>query len=140
MAVVDELGGVITHLLSVSEITALVGTHIYGVELAEGVPDLMPIAAVVINSVSGGNLSGRYSYLPYGSTLKDIKCYGTTQLEARQVWNACYDALKSMGRINAGGVGLYGTMFVTGPIETKEPEVDWPLCFGTFELFAAEKA
>lgn len=138
---VDELAGIVAWLASRSAVSTLCNGHVYGDELPDAddlLPSEMPFKCVVIHDAGIGSLVGRASMLPIGSTRKDIKCYGETPAEAREVWNACYTELKNMIRTTAAGVRLYSAV-VGAPTAMREPEEDWPFVFGSFDLLAAEE-
>lgn len=148
---VDELAAVRQYLASNAQVAALCGSHIYADELPKGLAATMPIKAIVINDAglgAGGGAIGmtNNSYMPVSNTTKDLRCYGETFAEARKVWGAAAGALKDLGLngrevIDIGGVRvmLYSAS-PAAPASTREPEVDWPLTFGTFNLTAAENA
>lgn len=146
---VDELAAVRLYLLSIPEVTALVGTRVFADELPGSLADEMPLAAIVINDAglgSGGgalNMSNN-SYMPVTNSTKDLRCYGQTFAQARRVWGVAAGALKDLGlhgreEIDVDGVGvLLYSATPAAPATMREPQVDWPLTFGTFNLLAAE--
>lgn len=149
---IDELAAVVKFLRQDAGVAALVGTRVFADELPASLAASMPIKAIVVNDAgfgSGGGALGmsNNSYMPWANTTKDMRCYGETYAEARKVWNAAAGALKDLGLsgrevIDIGGgirVMLYSAT-PAAPATMREPEVDWPLTFGTFNLEAAENA
>lgn len=138
----DELVGIVGFLLADAGVAGLVSTRVYGAELPDSVAaavneDGMPPKCVLVQSVpftsslARGNVSA-------GVTMKDLKCYGETSYEARRVYIACRDALKGMTRVKVAGVSLYAAV-PGASADMREPGSNWPLCFSTFELLAAEQ-
>lgn len=149
---VDELAAVRKYLADDADVAALCSTRVYADELPRDQAALMPRTAVVINDTglgSGGGALGlaNNSYLPLSTSTKDLRCYGATFAEARAVWNACARALKDIGLhgrvvVDLGGgarVMLYDAT-PAAPATMREPTVEWPLSFSTFNLTAAENA
>lgn len=150
---VDELAAVVAYLRANANVAALVGVRVFGDELPANHASLMPRKCIVVNDAGfgsgGGALGmGNNSYMPLGNSTKDLRCYGETFEEARKVWGAAAGALKELGLVGgrvvitlAGGVRvmLYSAS-PAAPATTREPSVDWPLTFGTFNLTAAENA
>ncbi len=148
----DELAGVVAYLAADAAVIALCGTRVFGDELPDEEAVSMPRAAVVVNDGglgSGGGALGlaNNSYMPFGTSTKDLRCYGATFAQSRAVWNACARALKNLGLAGRTVVTLSDSTSVVlydatpaAPATTREPEVDWPLTFGTFNLTAAENA
>lgn len=153
---VDDIAAVRAYLLADAQIAALVGTRVFCDELPDEEAASMPRPAIVINDSglgSGGGALGmtNESNIPIGITTKDLRCYGATFVEARRVWGLAAGALKELGqttgRVVIALTDAYGTHSVmlysatpAAPSTTREPDVDWPLTFGTFNLMAAENS
>lgn len=150
---VDDLAALVAYLRTDAQIIALCGTRVFADELPSEEAALMPRAAIVVNDAglgSGGGALGMLnaSNIPVNQTTKDLRCYGATFEEARKVWGVAAGALKELGQVGGRRVitladpGSTRVMLYSAtpgaPATTREPEVDWPLTFGTFNLMAAE--
>lgn len=149
---VDDIAAVRKYLADDAGVAALCGTRVYADELdaVEAAP--MPRACVVVNDSglgSGGGALGmtNNSYLPISTSTKDLRCYGATYAQSRAVWNACARALKDIGLngrllvVLADGTRIrLDSATPAAPATMREPTVDWPITFSTFNLTAAEHA
>lgn len=136
----DETAAVRAYLLAQAEIVALVGQRVYVWELPEDEADNMPRACIVVNDTglsSQGQLNR--SRVRFQVRTKDLKCYGASSVQARAVWDACSEALARMRPHTRAGVRLYGAV-VGGPQGMREPAVNWPMWYTTFNLSAATVA
>lgn len=152
-AFADELAAVVAYLRAHAGVAALAGTRVYATELPADQAAQMPRTAVLVNDAglgSGGGAMGMMnrSNLPFGQSTKDLRCYGATAFESRRLWNVVAGALKDLGQ-SAGGyrvaIPTQGTVRLisatpAAPAQMREPEVDWPVTFSTFNLAAIDTA
>lgn len=137
----NQVPAVVSYLLGLPAITALCNTRVYGTEIPDEIAGQvdtfqMPPRMIVVNAVPSAQAARQK--LAVGWTLNDLRCYGPTQEAAIGVWNVAYRALKMMpDRVEAAGTRLYSAS-PYGGANAREPETNWPLCFGQFELLAAE--
>lgn len=152
MVAVDELAGVVAFLRADADVAALCGTRVWGTEMPDTEAAALQAAinagtqhgCIVVNDTglgSGGGALGmaNASYIPVSATTKDLRAYDSTPYRAKAVYMAAFNALKNMRRLTRAGALLYSAV-PTAAAQMREPAVDWPVAFGTFNLLAAEVA
>lgn len=140
-----DVGALISYLLAQSEVAALVGTRVFGMELPDVEATSMPRKCVLINSAGAAvfGMAAR-SEIPLDSRTKDVRCYGETPYEASRVYNAVNLALKRLRRrlvTPPGGLGavlLYSATKIGGPAALREPETEWPVLFSSYNVLVAD--
>ena len=131
----DHVTAVQEYLKADSDITALVGTRVFGIELPESETDNMPRKAIVIKQ-SGGD--GSRGYLEHSANRMDVFCYGETPYEARKVRREVYDVLKQLDRTVINSTLVHWVNPSGGPLDLRDPDTQWPVVFESFQVFAAE--
>lgn len=137
MTIPDPMKAIRAAALADVEVAAQVGARVYVPELPRADAAAMPRKALVL-SPSGG--AGNTSPAPIGDTRFDAKCYGATHLEAAAVYYAFREFARELAQSRVGGALVYALSIETGPIQTREPEVDWPMVLGVFMVTASELA
>lgn len=122
MSVPDPITLVRTYLLTVSAVTTLCSTRIYGESLPAEEADDMPRAAVVI-AAAGGPAT---EWIRTVESRIDVRCYGTTPLAARTLAWAVYDALAWLSKRTIATGKLYKAMPELAPLSLIDPDTDWP--------------
>ena len=129
----------ISYLMSDSGVTALASTRIFG-ELPGSENQYMPRACLVLTETGSGSLGpGARSYVPWGVTRMDIRAYGSTPYEASQLYHAMNVAVKQMARTVAASTVLQDAIVSAGPRSGRDPDVDWPFVWGSYEVSALEE-
>lgn len=137
----DAVVALVAYLRADTQVAALAAGRVYGAELPPQEAAQMPRKAVVVTAAGGGTTGpGARSYLPLGTVRVDVRCYGETQYEAMKVWRAVHGALKRLGRCPQGEALLHAAYEEAGPLQTREPEVGWPLVLSVWEALVAEMA
>lgn len=141
MAETYDIAAIRTYLSLNSDLSTLVDGRIFGVELPEGQAEGNPRKAVIIND--GGNGIQDESYRSIAWTLKDVRCYGETVYESVRVYNAVKQILKQLTRTlvepeDCEPMFLYSAVPVTGRFTSREPDTNWPVSFGTFNIMIGE--
>ncbi len=137
----DPVEALVVYLRADAEVAAMVVGRVYGAELPPQEAAQMPRKAVVVTAAGGGATGpGARSYLPLGTVRMDVRCYGETQYEAMKVWRAVHRALKRLGRQVQGQALVHAVYEEAGPLQTREPEVGWPLVLSVWEALVAEMA
>lgn len=131
----DVLQAVVTFALQSSTLGGLCSGRIYGYQLPASSAEGMPINTVVI-SRSGGAAS--LGYLQQSNTRIDVKCYGATQAEAAAIYYAIHDEFKQMQRQRVGNCLLNSFTVEGGPMDSIEPQVEWPMVIGVYRVYASE--
>lgn len=141
MTIPYEMGALRAFLLADAGIAALVGEDVYANEIPDVEAESMPRKLVLISSAGGAYLSqANRSFLPIDARMKDVRCYGETPYEARRLWDEVNEALKNMRRHLRGDCLLYSATKIGGPTSLREPNVEWPLTFASYQVLAAETA
>lgn len=138
---VYDIGAIRQYLLSESEINTLVDGRVFGIEIPDTEANAMPRKCILINSVGTGNVNAGFG--AYGNTLKDIRCYGETPYESARVYDAVKHYLKQLTRREVTPTGLlpvllYSAIPVSGSFTSREPDTDWPVTFGTYNIMISE--
>jgi hypothetical protein len=138
---VFDIGGIISYLKDDAEVAALVGTRVFGFEIPGSEADDMPRATVLINDAGLGNQDG--SWGATGNTLKDVRCYADSPYESARLFDLVRSKLKQLTRTEVTPTGikailLYSAIQVTGRFTTREPDTEWPVSFGTFNIMVSE--
>ena len=142
--IVDVLGAVLAYLKADADVTAQVGTHVYGAELPGSVTldgNGMPPKSVVVQPSAGG--FGQYSrtWVPMANERYDIRCYAPTPKAAMDVWRAVFPAMQlRLKKHVRGGVLLFDATSTIGVSLLREPDTRWPFAFGSFNVLAALEA
>lgn len=131
----DHVTAVVEYLKADSDIVALVGTRVFGIELPEAEADFMPRKAIVVKQ-SGGAGSG--GWLEHSTPRMDVFCYGETPHQARTVRREVYDVLKQLIRTVIDST-LINSISPSGlPLDLRDPDTQWPVVFESYQVFAAE--
>lgn len=128
------------YLLSTPSVAALVGDRAFGFELPLDQADAMPRKCVVASEAGGRSLgpSARSNML-FGHVRVDMKQYGETPNEAKQVELAVAQAMKDLRRYgSAGEGGLFWATVEGGPSLLREPTVHWPFFLTIYQIRVAE--
>lgn len=131
---IDVTGALRTFLLANSGVSTLT-TDVFGYELDD---ITMPAKAVVIQPSGGTPLAAGYARI--ASQRFDLKCYGETPYQAGLLMDAVHDALKQMVRTTVGDALLHCAEFAGGRVNSREPRLEWPFVFESFQVFFAESA
>jgi len=141
MPIPDPLVAVRSYLVANAGVSALAGTRVFVAELPSAEADSMPRGAVVLSAAGGAQSGpGARSHVEAGTTRIDVRCYGSSHVEASALHYAVLTALKAIGRTFVDGTLLHSCVVEGGPFSLREPDVDWPLVLSTYSLLAAEVA
>ena len=122
-----------------ASITALAGSRVYGGELPNGEVQSMPRPAIVLRATGGGSLGpGARSYSPWRVNRLDIFCYGGTPYEGAELHDAVYSAMTQLWQTVAAGTVLKNASVSGGPIQTRDPDTDWPYTLGIYDVSATD--
>lgn len=122
MAVPDPLTLVRTYLLTVSAVTTLTSTRIYGETIPAADATSMPRACVVLSSAGGPATD----WLRTLESRLDVRCYGATPLAARTLAWTVYDALAWLTKRTISTGKLYKAEPELAPLSLVDPDTDWP--------------
>lgn len=137
MTIPDPMKAVRTAALADAEVIAQVGTRLFIPELPRTEAASMPRKCIVL-SPSGG--PGNDSVQPLGYTRFDARCYGASHVDAYAVYQAFREWAREQAQARAGGALIYHVTIESGPIYTREPDVDWPMVLGVYQVMASELA
>lgn len=138
---IDQVGALVTHLKTVSEVTDLVTEdRVFGLELPKSEAANMPRNAVVLSLSGGIGPFGARDDLQLAYTRIDGFCYGTTGLNALLVQAALHDAMKAISNTVAGTALLRSATIESGPRYFRDQDTDWPVMIETYLLMVSECA
>jgi len=118
----DVLSALITHYLTVSAITDLVSTRVFGGRLPDDQVADMPRKCIVL-TYAGGLSQFRTHRLQQPRI--DHFSYGEDPLEAGRVDRAVCDALIAISRLDVNDTLLHSAAYSDGPYPGVEPEAGW---------------
>lgn len=139
---VYDIGALRAYLTAQSQLNTMVGGRIYGHEIPDFESKDMPRKVILINSVGRGNQNT--GYLPLDNTLKDIRCYAESPYESARLYDLVKVIMREMTRtevLPAAGLApvvLYNAFVVAGGFTNREPDTNWPVTFGTFNVLVSE--
>lgn len=140
MTVPDPVTAIVAFLRADAEVSALVGTRVFGGELPDAESVSMPRKAAVVSAIGSPAGVGTRSLVEAGTVRMDVRSYGETPYEAIRVHWAVYEALKHMSRTVQDGTLLHDAVIEGGPLSLRDPDTDWPFALGSYRVLAAEVA
>lgn len=133
----DLMGALRTLVLTESDITDLVGTHVYvnsiPRDVIEDADTFHPPKILVLRQAGG---SGNADLLPTIDQGVNALCYGETDHEARKVRRAVYQLFKYLSRETRDGVLIHHINPTGGPIPSVDPDLVWPAVAQRFTVMA----
>lgn len=134
----DVLKAAVAFLKADSDVSGLLGTRVYGLELpASEIPN-MPRQSCVLKLAGGPTNIGGTTYLQAGQHRIDVFNYGGTGIDAVALQRATHDALKELDRTVQGDTLLHWAHQSSGPIWLRDPDGDWPVVVESWLVLAAE--
>ena len=135
MTIANPLTAVRSHLLNDADLRTLASTRVYAGELPKSEADNMPRQSVVV-TLAGG--AGPASDVPIMQIVIDVTCYGATGLQATSLYLATRAALRTLRRDLAADSLLHSAVELSGPMELRDPDTDWPLTWSSWRVVASE--
>jgi len=135
MSIPNPLTAVRSHLLNDADVLTLAGVRVYAGELPKTEASAMPRQAVVV-TLAGG--AGPASDVPIMQIVIDVTCYGATGLQATSLYLATRAALRTLRRDLAADSLLHSAVELSGPMELRDPDTDWPLTWSSWRVIASE--
>lgn len=132
----EATDGLVAYLGAIAPLAELVAGRIHGGELPPDAADAMPIACVVVSD-SGG--LGDAGDLPLDRQRVDVKSYGATPRQAKEVAVTVHAALRALRRQVMGSVFLHSATPSGGFISAREPKTRWPLTLRTYVALYDER-
>jgi len=123
----DSSSVVMSYLRTVTALTALVGTRIYGLRLPES-----PTLPAVVFQARGGQANPEIPDLAAPSY--QFTCWGGTQREARQVYRALYDGLQGLSNQAVGDNMIVSAVEEVQGQEMIDPDTEWHFVLTFFSL------
>ena len=122
-----------TYLASVSAITTLTSTRIYGPPgLPENAGDITDIAQTItyfVISAQGDSDLTNFHHVTF-----EINCYGGTPLEAQQLFNTVHAALHNLYMRTVGSNKIVGCAELPGRMDGQDPDNgEWDVVNAQFE-------
>ena len=125
---IDSNAAIVEFLKTDAPLTTKVGTNIYVGRLKDG----FNLGPAVVVSTRGGRAE---LYVPHIRPSVQFKCYGSTQIEAREVYRLIFDALDGID-----GVTLVSGRHIANALEEVhgqdliDPDTNWPFVLSFFEV------
>lgn len=139
MAAPDPLAAIVAYVKADSTVNTLVSGRVYGSELpgTEAFNKSMPAATILFIGSGGGSLLGA-SYLELAEPRIDAFCYGSTPYQAALVSRNLTPLLRQMKRNVKAGALLHWAHPSGGPISSREPGTEWPVCWSAYSVLVSE--
>jgi hypothetical protein len=140
----DSLVAMQTLLSGVEAVTDLVTDRIFLDELPDAQVSQMPRATLVL-SYSGGPNSFENSYQELADDRVDVRCWGKTPQNARDLFAAVYGALFDLRRTTVGDTVIHWAKKSSGPItlrwvdvifpgQVPDPSLHWPAIHASWQV------
>ena len=112
----------------------LAGGRVYGGKLPRSEGEHMPREAIVVRAAGGAGTFGG-GYMPTIDDRVDVRCYGATDWEAKQLSHA---ASRRLHRVDDAQTA-YGRVFWArrggGATDVTETETGWPLTLTSWQVY-----
>ena len=118
--------------------TALI-YDVYGEELpSQG--GTMPRKCIVVSAAGG---FGARSFLTINNLRVDVRCYGESPSEARQVWREVYEVLKTFQSATvvvdgSEDVKVLSIYEESSAFSSRDPDTKWPFTTGLWNVMARD--
>jgi len=132
----DLEAGVVAFLKSRATLVPLVGERVFAGELPENQAAAMPRKAIVLKSSGGVSITGN-SFVLQDAQRIDVFAFGETPHEAAKLMRVIALELKLLRRSVHAGVLLQSANTASGASGDREPQVEWPRMFQSFQIFHA---
>ncbi len=138
--ITDSKGALIAHLKTDTDLSALVGTRIFGDELPRDEADSMPRKAVVLTPSGGSMPPYTQATMQLEAQTYDVFCYGETLFQANAVRRAVQGALRAIQAITKSSVLLHWARPAGGSISGQDPVTNWPVVWNSWQVLSDERA
>lgn len=140
MSMPDVLGAVVAYLRGESDIATEVGARVYGDALPASLSGQTVPKSIAVRMAGSGFDQFDRTFVPIGSTLFEIRCYGPTALDAAQVYYAVQPAMRRLKRHYEGDCLIHAATPVSKGTSLREPDTRWFFVRATYSVLAAEEA
>ena len=130
----DTRSALLAYLKTVSDVTAVVGTRVWGDEIPRDEIEQMPQMAVVFNATSDPPPLWATRGLPLEVQAYDVYCYGVTLAEADLVRRTIHNALNEIRRELQDAVLIHWARLIGGGGVGRDDETDWPVSAESWEV------
>jgi hypothetical protein len=137
MSIPDATGALVAVLKAEPAIAALVGARVFGQSLPAKEATDMPRAAVVLQDTGGPTPPGISSLL---TQQMDIRTYGKTSSEAKQLQLTVINFLQSLLRGLSGQTLIYSCVMLTGSYYGEDSDGLWPFFFSVWNINSSLQA
>jgi hypothetical protein len=136
---IDPTGTIISLLKADLGVIAIAGPRVRGGEPAAGdKPPLVIVTRMAVNRDPAGSSSRR---IGLQEVFLGIKCYGTTKLQAAQLYGACSDALHMHAPLlDEQGRAIFTIADDVGASSGMDPGSTWPWEDTTVRVIAAAES
>lgn len=125
--------GLVAFFKADSATNTATGGRIFGGELHPDETEFMPRKAIVIRASGGASLNGN-SFVGSDTQRVDVFAFGETPAIAGAVMRTAALALRNLRRGVFGGVLIDWASPASGSISGREPTVEWPRQFQSFQV------
>lgn len=135
---IDAHNALRAHLIAASPLrTLLGGDFVFTPEVPATYTGLTMPGKAIAFRFGGGRTE---PYLHAQQARVSFRCYGSTSVQAREVYRALYDRLHLSQSFIVGDVGFHG-IFESVPGEPlEEPDTGWPFVFAVYTVVVATVA
>lgn len=135
MPLPDVLVGIRQYLLTDADVASLVSERIFGEELTPEQAAAEVQKCITLKTAGG---LGNQSPLDVNRTRIDVRCYGESPYEARQVYLTVYSALKGMASHIETDIKLLSAYHDGGPYSMRDPDTRWPFTLSSWMIMSRE--
>lgn len=136
----DLIEGTIAYLKADTDVSNLVGSRVYGMELPRADTDSQPEKTIVLSPSGGAMPSFASATVPVQVERVDVRCFGENPYEAQRVRRVAYATLKALQRAVHGTVLLHWAQPAGGANNLRDPDSDWPVVVQPFQIAADERS
>lgn len=136
MPIPNPVIAIIDFLQADAQVTTVMAARVFGAELPPAEVSNMPRECAVIKA-SGGPGSDM-GYMKTNRNRYEIRTYGRTPLTAWDAHLAVHDALKQMVPTVTNNTKLNNAVQVQGPMQLRDPDVNWPFVLSSYSISASE--
>jgi len=135
--VVYDIAALIAYLSQNTDIVTDTAGRIYGNEMPNEQAAFMPRGLIVINSAGTARMTR--DRLNLGHKIFDVRCYHSSMYLSSMLFLSVAKHLKNLQRQLINGVLLYDASQITGRFTAREPDTEWPVSYGSFEVTISEE-
>lgn len=131
----DLLSGIVALMRADVNISDMVGTKVYGMELPRREINSMPQKLIIVSTIGGWP---QYGHMQLNRNIVEVRCFGEDYKAAWEVYTATHLFFKNLNRQVYDTLLVHAATPVNGPISLQDPRFEWPNMLTTWRLLVAE--